>query len=520
MFSSAFSLIISISLIMESTSLDELHRFTRTIRDSVHGTIRLTDEEMKIIDSQIFRRLHYVKQNGPLYFIFPSATHKRFEHSLGTLSVADSSFKSLLRNSYAALDKDAVAPLESANHGEAVALHQLEDRRLIALHRLIRISALVHDIGHGPFSHSFDGFAPSGHDTIRYFQDELSGYEDVSKEIKEAIENDDDDELDEPIEHEYMSCLLFVELYSSRDNTKSPENSVVEDEDVPRAVASILLGAPDLVDKWLQPFVPLMKDFVASAPADADRMDYLERDSRSAGVTYGLFDRERVMKSFLPYKTKDATGEEIYRLGVKDSGLRAVENFLQARFELYVQVYYHKTNRGAQLMLKEISKEAENSLLDYAEDIPSLYLSLSDDRFLRALRGKDSKYTINNQRINKIAKRILNRNVWKRIYEAKNKRTKKVIEELSDEDDVETDDVFDEPAKNIKDGASLLTREKQDLYKSRGDFRWAERSSIIKAIKENTSSINRAYYTGSNEDRGRLRELRSDARRKASEVNI
>src|SRR5690606_26305854 len=103
--------------------------------------------------------------------------------------------------------------------------------------------------------------------------------------------------------------------------------------------------------------VPLMHDLIASAPADADRMDYVERDSRSTGVSYGLFDRGRVLKSLLCFADEQRT----LRLGIKSSGFRAIENFIQARFELFVQVYYHKTNRAIELMLRKIGGIAERA---------------------------------------------------------------------------------------------------------------------------------------------------------------
>ena len=87
---------------------EEILRFNRSIGDPIHGMIRLSAEEIGVIDHPLFRRLHKVQQNGLLHFIFPAATHTRFEHSIGVLHMASTIFWNLLQNSYTSYHKEAI----------------------------------------------------------------------------------------------------------------------------------------------------------------------------------------------------------------------------------------------------------------------------------------------------------------------------------------------------------------------------------------------------------------------------
>lgn len=515
----------------------DFSRFSRTICDPIHGTIHLSDEEVAIIDHRLFRRLHRIKQNGLLYHVFPSATHSRFEHSLGVLHVTNSAFHSLIRNSRVAGEKRVPAAIKrgDAEEGQAIRFDELDSDLLADLLRIVRLAALVHDLGHGPFSHTFDSFAPPLSDVIQEIEGKDIGLEpfiDYLGKTKRKKESSDKRPL---VEHEEMSCYLFALIWNEllgQDATE-PAGKHFELREVPSLVTAIILGQPEIAEDCdLSEYAPLLNDLVASAPVDADRMDYLERDSRSAGVTYGLYDRQRVMKSFLAYRGEAGDDNEkrsCLRLGIKHSGLRAVENFVQARFELFVQIYYHKTNRATQLMLDRIAKTAEDREISVADlsngyDLAKLYTELSDERFLQILRGEDAKYAFGESQnsghtgsddIHGVAERIYNRDLWKRIFESDPDHNAAVFAILKCQgktDEAEKDSIKAKATKGLKKGAKLLKRQHDGCYattdRQAGD--WLAASPMMRALAEEEKKIARIYFTGKDDDN--KNKLRREAR--------
>ena len=165
----------------EQTTENQSTIYTRSVQDPIYGTIRLSEEEMDIINSKLFRRLHRIRQNGLLYFVFPAATHTRFEHSLGALYVSQSILSSLLFNSSAAAKKTttAVAKPSDAQPGQAVDFNKFDQKQRDYIFRITRLAALSHDLGHGPFSHTFDSFSPRWKD--------LKDMSRSSSELKELV---------------------------------------------------------------------------------------------------------------------------------------------------------------------------------------------------------------------------------------------------------------------------------------------------------------------------------------------
>jgi HD superfamily phosphohydrolase len=495
-----------------------------SIRDSVHGTIRLSEEEKAIIEHPLFFRLHHIRQNGLLYFIFPSATHTRFEHSLGVLHIVDQVFWSLLRNSIGATRKRAVAPsLGEAAMNQAISFDEIEDTLKADLNRLARLAALVHDLGHGPFSHTFDAFAPKIEQIIQFIETDpsLASIQAIIPLLRKETATR------KRIEHEQMSCVFFASICN--EITSDDGHNFVAQE-LPSLIAAIILGKPSLIaNEVIKPYIPLLHDLLASAPVDADRMDYLERDSRSIGVSYGLYDRDRLMKSFLVYKGK-FEGEEghlldkAYRLGIKFSGIRAVENFIQARFELFVQIYYHKTNSAIQLMLEEIAsleseRETEIFSVGTFSELIEIYVSLSDTRFLRILQNQDEQYRLSGvpdaTSTIQLANRIATRKLWKRVYEGKPAEAEAVKKHLASKGlDASTrvEKFHAKATKDLGNGAALLHRIGDGIYTNvaGGGNNWVTFSPMIKALAEEEGAITRIYYFG--DDPNMSADLQREAR--------
>lgn len=275
-------------------------------RDSVHNIIRLntdTDEGkllVKLIDTAEFQRLRRIRQLGLANFTYQGAEHSRFTHSLGALHLATRTlFK--LQSSY-----------------------QITNEARIA----VRCAALLHDIGHGPFSHVIE--------TILNFH-----HEDFTVE---AVLSD---------ETEVGKVL------------RSFSDSLSEN------IADIIRGT----------FRPFALSQLVSSQLDVDRMDYLMRDSLMTGAKYGIFDLEWIIKSL-------EIDEENDRLYVSARGIYAVEDYLQARYYMFRQVYFHRTLRSAEVVLRSMLKRAlqlyaEGSDLWYAEQTP----------FAKIIRGQKLSLT-------------------------------------------------------------------------------------------------------------------------------
>lgn len=472
----------------------------RSILDPVHGLIRLTDEELLIIDLPIFQRLRNIRQNGLLYLVFPSATNTRFEHSIGTLFVADSIINAVIRNSATASKKrpTSVKSFSSARNGEAIDLASLDRATLRKILRLTRVAALVHDLGHGPLSHTFDSFAPTVDYLDKLVADARSS---AVSEIWKLIRTKARAEQRPRVEHEAMSCLLFA-IACRRKPT------------LVKQVSAVILAEYKLCeDSYLRRWLPFCHDIIASAPADADRMDYLERDSKSFGVTYGLFDRNRLLKSFLCFREDG----KHYRLGIKQSGLRAVENFIQARFELYVQIYYHKTNRAVALMLKEISRQGETVNFWNVRDLWELiarYQWLTDERFMSILTGEDKNIDVP-AAVSAIAQAIQRRSIWKRVFDCDSKKhALMLLRELRGEfpqADMIHDIVEPKATKGLEHGARLLRRNTIGIYSVESGRPWLRQSPLIQALNQAERKIHRIFLRSPNATLASLLRQRAEA---------
>jgi HD superfamily phosphohydrolase len=248
----------------------------RIYRDPVHNIIRLrtnTDEGqlmMRLIDTPEFQRLRRIKQLGLGLYTYQGAEHSRFTHSLG------------------------------AFHLMTRVLDRLSERYEITeeAHAAARAAALLHDVGHGSFSHVME---------------KVLGFHHESWTVQ-AVLNEDNE----------IGKLLSA--YSS---------------DLARNVAAIIEGK----------FQPAALGQLVSSQLDVDRMDYLLRDSLMTGAKYGTYDLEWIINAL-------AIDEEADRIYVAARGLYAVEEYLQARYYMFRQVYFHRTLRSAEAVLRSVLRRA------------------------------------------------------------------------------------------------------------------------------------------------------------------
>ena len=231
--------------------------------------------------------------------VYPGATHTRFAHSLGVMHVASRMFDALLRRS-----RDVLC---SSDYG-------YDDASLARQRRIIRLAALLHDLGHGPFSHAAEELLPFKPDGDNRYE-----HEDYSAAALKYC-------LDDLIENHNESRVNGIRV-----------NDVLEIFEAPARSAGILV--------W--------KDLV-SGQMDADRMDYLLRDAYHAGVQYGRYDLDRVIHTLCLCPDIEKEGHYI---GVEEDGVHAVEGLLIARFMMFTQLYFHKTRTIYDYHLVECLRE-------------------------------------------------------------------------------------------------------------------------------------------------------------------
>jgi len=261
------------------------------LRDPIHGFIDITEGELLIIDSQPFQRLRNIKQLATTYLVYPGAEHTRFGHSIGVMHLVSKAFDNALEN------------YEKRNNEKL-----FDDARKKWYRQILRLIALTHDLGHAPFSHAseylFDGRLEHEDYTQKIiFETEISG---MISEIGEKFKEEHGDEY-------HITPELLWMIYGEKN--------------------------PELNPDYRMPDYKFLKSFMDSE-IDCDKMDYLLRDSYYCGVSYGKFDLNRLLSTLNVYKK-----DNVMQLAVERGGLHAFEEFVIARYFMFIQVYFHKTRR-------------------------------------------------------------------------------------------------------------------------------------------------------------------------------
>lgn len=324
------------------------------IRDPIHNFIRIDSTERKVLDSRPFQRLRYIHQLGLTYLLYPGATHRRFEHSLGVMELASRVY-------------DIITEPTNIFH-DSVREIIPDDYDLQYWRRVLRMAALCHDLGHLPFSHAAEiELLPEGWDHER----------------------------------------LTVEIIHSENMENIWSDIKIKSDDV----AKLAVGPKKYKDPKFGEWETILSEIITGNSFGVDRMDYLLRDSYHAGVAYGKFDHYRLIDTIriLP-KTEDGSVEPA--LGIEEGGLHSAEALLLARYFMYTQLYFHPVRRIYDIHLRDFLKEW---LPDgYFHTAIQDHLRLNDNEVLTALfkaseneklKGYDS------------ARRIINRDHFKLIYE-------------------------------------------------------------------------------------------------------
>ena len=303
-----------------------LLEFTGEITDPIHKYIRITDLEKKLIDTEVFQRLRKIRQLAGAHLVYPSAQHTRFEHSIGAMHLAGLAAETLLDKGYITYKED----VES-----------------------LRIAALLHDIGHGPFSHLFE-------EVLRENESNKLTHEIIGKKIiKESIIID--------ILGKYGYDTDYVCKLSFGESQK------------------------------------MYYDEIIAGSLSADIMDYLPRDSFFTGAEYGKVDYHRLISS-LEVLSND-------HLGINKSAINSLESMLISRYQMFKAVYFHKTVRAGEVMLLHSLMSADKQL-NFSNFCIEEYLDYTDEKTIDIICSlKENKFA------SELALDYKKRKLFKCVYE-------------------------------------------------------------------------------------------------------
>jgi len=395
---------------------------TGKILDPIHGTIGITEIEKFVINQKIFGRLRKVKQNTLLNYVFPGANHSRFEHSIGVMHLAEIIFDKSNENvSITELKNEKYVSTKNYFTIKELVNDEVQYKVLI---QELRLAALLHDIGHGPTSHKFDDFTIEGKKLLDILESEKDIFSEHLSTFKKYIEKNE--LMDKRIEHELVSCVFIIKIIYELKKHKNLTNTSREICERINVNNIIKMIEPSFkndheIEYNENNLTDYFNSIISSFPFDADRMDYLYRDSFYSGVKYGSYDLSRILMSLLPVKYKDR-----YTLGIKMSGLDSVVRFIQSRNHLYNQVYYHKTNCSTNTMLDFVFRHLSNkSVLESVKtykEYEEFYCKNSDEYFfaetLKGILEENGCEVCGEGCIeNDVLDELLERKLWKRIYE-------------------------------------------------------------------------------------------------------
>jgi HD superfamily phosphohydrolase len=338
------------------------------LADPIYGYIQFTvpvegqtgeRTEKDLIDTPWVQRLRKVHQLQSSFWVFPSGEHSRFQHSLGTMHMAGRFADRL----YPSLKQVFGRQCPSASFVKEV----------------LRLTGLLHDIGHGPFSHFFD----------QHFLEPIHG-----------------------TTHEGIGQRIVLEKLADiiRGIRRSPDGPFEKDEEIrPEHIAYLMrkpeAGTGDQMPPWLQTLQP-----VFSGIYTADNMDYIQRDAYMTGFSLDMVDIDRL----LYYTFVTDKGLTLHR-----SGSSTLRRFVNARFTMYADVYFHRTNRAVDLHMQEIFQETIRLLypVDFRESLDA-YLLVSDWSLLEGVQRWATDPDPRKRALGEEWAKILNREVkWKMAYD-------------------------------------------------------------------------------------------------------
>lgn len=342
------------------------------IRDPIHGTINFSDRERRIIDHPYVQRLRHIRQLGLSYLVYPGSTHDRFSHVTGAMQVVSRIWSRIVETS-----------------GDVLKAH-FEDYDIEYFHRILRVAALLHDLGHPPFSHVSEKYMPK------------LGALDLPGGWMVGVDPE------RQSTHEDFSVLLIAALSREMDSPIPPDEaqdiaSLIHHDVVPSSSWEKRFGG---VGSGRVGIHRLLRSFI-SGELDCDRMDYLLRDAYFTGVAYGTYDRDHLISNLGVTERNGALVPTI-----DSTAVRAFEDFLLARYHMFLQVYLHKTTVAFDRFLDRAMTEGEVTMTipGDAEGFRRLRDSTVIERLFEAAENPANKWSC----------RLMNRIPPKMLFAAAN----------------------------------------------------------------------------------------------------
>lgn len=326
------------------------------IIDPIHGFIRVYGHEIDIIDHPIFQRLRRIRQLSGVHPTYPSAQHTRFEHSLGVMHIASQAARTL--NERGIIKQDKI--------------------------EILRLAGLLHDVGHGPFSHIFEEIA----------QKKIS-HEEYGKQI--VLHSEISDRLSR---HGFDARLVA---------------SIAFDEHKPQYMSEVISGV-----------------------LSADIMDYLHRDSYFTGAEHAKIDHRRITHSLDVYRG---------RLALERSALYSFESMMHSRYQMFKAVYLHKTVRAAEMMLLEALRLSDDEF-GFTTLSMNEYVKLTDEHVLSMLISSQSpklgraRQFAQDYQNRKLIKCVFERIQTGRKALTKRAKTDEIREEISKRSGIDEKEIF------------------------------------------------------------------------------
>src|SRR4051812_4043836 len=310
------------------------------IRDPIHGAIEISADERALVDSPQYQRLRNVKQLGFADLAFPGATHTRYAHGLGAMAVATKVF-------------DALAPQLDLDADDRARFRQT-----------LRLAVLFHDLGHAPLSHATERIMPPA----------------AALDLPAWVSDGEDRRAN----HEDYTLKLILDSDLAAEIRKRFSSAGIEAEHAAALIVGRLPPGPEPFRSRGRDLFPILRQ-VVSGELDADRMDYLQRDSFFTGVNYGKFDGDWIVQNLAAVER----GGRVF-LGLQARAVFAFEDFLLSRYHMFLSVYFHYSSVGYEVLLQ---RYCETSAGEYALPAdPDEFLQHDDVALISALRASKNPW--------------------------------------------------------------------------------------------------------------------------------
>lgn len=384
------------SSIIDRLKKNRRDNYPKTFNDPIWGDILMFPWETLLMDSPLLQRLRGVRQLGMAHLVYPGAGYDRLEHSRGVVEAAERMIRALERNAEFrrkfGKDKDEYVP--------PVTDHDTSS---------IRLAALLHDVGHGAFSHTTESLIRSMLDkefrcATDILRDNFSGVTSIAPA-------------------EIISAILILSDALKAIFEHPHFGATTRPSELALSICARVLGSRDFLDAGYL-------SGVISGPLDADKLDYMARDSHHAGLPIGL-DLHRLISKLevvtvtpetttnpeMQERARNSKHGRYHEIGISLSGLGAYEQMVIARVILYDRLYYHHKVRSAEGMVRRLIQLAEEERKT-AFTLQEIFFDLPDDSVISLLGGilKQDGFLTGGERCNRLALVIVNREIYYRAF--------------------------------------------------------------------------------------------------------